>query len=74
MEHGSHKYKKNNIEWSPYAKVWIHRRWFLKRVHKYLLGKTKDPWTLIHDCHLQKVKSPLKIMIDELWTEFYVCK
>ncbi len=74
LERGSHKYKRNNTEWSPYAKMWTHRRWLLKWVHKYLLGKTKDPWNLICDCHLRKVKSPLKKMMDELWTEFYVCK
>ncbi len=74
LECRSHKYKRNNIEWSPYAKVWIHRRWLLKRVRKYLLGKTKDPWNLIRDCRLWNLKSPLKITMDELWTEFYVCK
>jgi hypothetical protein len=74
LERGNHKYKMNNIEWSPYAQVWIHRRWLLKRVHKYLLGKTKDLRNLICDCHLRKVKSQLKIIINELWTEFYVCK
>jgi hypothetical protein len=73
-ERGSHKYKRNNIEWSPYAKVWIHRQWLLKRVHKYLLVKTKDPRNLICDCCLWKIKNPLKITMDELWTEFYVCK
>jgi hypothetical protein len=29
-ERRSHKYKRNKIEWLPYAKVWIHRRWLLK--------------------------------------------
>jgi hypothetical protein len=73
MEHGCHKYKRNNIEWSPYAKVWIHRKWLLKRVHKYLLGETRDPQNLICACHLRKVKSTLRIAMDELRTEFYVC-
>jgi hypothetical protein len=73
-ERGSHKYNRNKIEWLPYAKVWIHRRWLMKSVHKYLQGKTRDPRNLIHDCHLQNVKSPLKITMDELWTEFFVCK
>jgi len=46
-EKDCHKRKRNDIEWSPYAKVWIHRRWLLKRVERYLEKKTRDPRNLI---------------------------
>ncbi len=39
-EKDSHKYKRNNIEWSPYVGVWIHQWWMLAWVQTYLSGKT----------------------------------
>jgi hypothetical protein len=63
-----HKINMNDIEWSPYAKVWIHRRWLLKRVERYLDKKTQDPRNLIQDCLRRGVKSPLSITRDELRT------
>jgi hypothetical protein len=59
---------------SPYAKVWIHRRWLLKRVERYLEKKTRDPRNLIRDCLRRRVKSPLSITMDELRTKFFVCQ
>ncbi len=46
----SHKYKRNNIEWSPYSSVWIHQRWLLKRVQTFLSSKTCDPCNLFREC------------------------
>jgi hypothetical protein len=73
-EKDCHKIKMNDIEWSPYAKVWIHRCWLLKRVERYLDKKTRDPRNLIRDCLRRGVKSPLSITRDELRTEFFVCQ
>ena len=73
-EHGCHKYKRNDIEWSPFAGVWIHRRWLLARVHKYQMGKVRDPCNLIGDCRLQGIMHLQLITMDELRTEFYICK
>ncbi len=57
-EQGCHKYKRNNIEWSLYAGVWILRRWLLSRVLTFISGKTRDPRNLFHDCWLKGVKDP----------------
>ena len=73
-EKDCHKIKSNDIEWPPYAKVWTHRRWLLKRVERYLDKKTRDPRNLIRDCLRRGVKSPLSITRDELRTEFFVCQ
>jgi hypothetical protein len=73
-EHDCHKYKRNNIEWSPYAGVWIHWRWLLARVYKYLMGKIRDPRNLIRDCWLWSVKHPQVITMDKLRTKLYTCK
>lgn len=73
-EKDCHKLKRDSIEWSPYAKVWIHRRWLLKRVERYLEKKTRDPRNLIQDCLRRGVKSPLSITMDELRTKFFVCQ
>jgi hypothetical protein len=73
-EKDSHKYKCNNIEWSPYVVVWIHRRWLLARVQSYLGGRTRDPHNLFCECCNREVKDPRKITSDELKTEFFICK
>jgi hypothetical protein len=39
LEKGCHEFKQDIIEWSSYDKVWIHWRWLLKRVERYLEGK-----------------------------------
>jgi hypothetical protein len=69
-----HKYKRNNIEWLPYAGAWIRQWWLLGRVARYLSGKTKDPCNLFWECSKCGVKNPRRIMTDELRTEFLVCK
>jgi len=73
-ERECHKYIQNDIEWSPYAGVWLHRRWLLTRVRDFLLGKTRDPRNLFRDCKRRGVKDPRTITADELAAEFYVCK
>ncbi len=73
-EMGSHKYKHNNIEWSPYSSMWIHRRWLLKRVQTFLSGKTCDPCNLFLKCSTRGVKDSRLITRDELKTDFFVCK
>ncbi len=69
-----HKYKRNNIEWSPYAGVWIHRRWLLARVHNILSGKTRDVRNLFQTCKWQGIKDPHRMTMDKLKLEFFVCK
>jgi hypothetical protein len=73
-EKACHKINRNNIEWSPQAMVWIHRRWLLKRVQRYLDNKTRDPRNLIRDCLRRGVTNPLIITPEQLRTEFFVCK
>ena len=73
-EQHCHKYKRTHIEWSPYAGVWLHRRWLLVRVERYLSGKTRDPRNLFRECRRRGVKDPRQITRDELKTEFFVCK
>ncbi len=74
-EHGCHKYKHNNIEWSPYAGVWIHWWWLLARVKKNLGGEIRDPRNLIWECQLRGMTNPQQITMDELRMEFlYVSK
>ncbi len=46
-EHHCHKYKWDNIKWSPYAGVWIHQRWLLAHVKKYLHVEIREPHNLI---------------------------
>jgi hypothetical protein len=71
---GCHKLKRDIIEWSPYAKVWIHWRWLLKRVEWYLEGKTRDPQNLIHDCHCRGIKTLCKYQWINSRPSFFVCK
>ncbi len=71
-ERSSHRFKRNLIEWSPYAGEWIHRRWLLVRIHKYLKGKIKDPRNLFRDCRQRGIKHPLLITMDELRAEVCV--
>jgi hypothetical protein len=73
-EQGCHKYKRNNIEWSLYTGMWILRQWLLSRVLTFMSGKTRDPRNLFCDCQLKSMKDPCPIMVDELKTEFLVCK
>jgi hypothetical protein len=42
-----HKYKRTNIEWSPYSGKWLQRRWLLSRIQWYLSGLTSNPRNLI---------------------------
>jgi hypothetical protein len=70
----SHKYKRNNIEWSLYSSVWIHQRWHLKWVQTFLSGKTHDPRNLFRECSTRGVKDPCLITRDELKTDFFLCK
>jgi hypothetical protein len=65
-----HKYKRNNIEWSPKVGVWIHRRWLLVRVRTFLEGKTRDPRNLFRECSRRGVKDPRQLTFDELRAEF----
>ena len=53
-----HKYKRNNIEWSPEVGVWIHRRGLLGRVRTFFEGKTRDPRNLFRECSRGGVKDP----------------
>jgi hypothetical protein len=55
-ERDCHKYKRDNLEWSPLASVWIHRRWLLKRVQTYMSGNTRDPRNLFRECRKRGVK------------------
>jgi hypothetical protein len=73
-EMDSHKYKRSNIEWSPYFSVWIHPRWLLKQVQTFLSGDTRDPRNLFHECSTWGIKDPCLITRDELKTDFFVCK
>jgi hypothetical protein len=74
-EFNCHKYKRDNIKWSPNAGVWICRRWLLARMKKYLRGETRDPHNLIRKCHLCGMTNSQQITMDELRMEFlYVSK
>ncbi len=73
-EQGCHKHIRNNIEWSPYSGVCLHRRWLLARIQQYLQGKTKDPRNLFRECRKQGVKDPCNITQDKVKTEFWVCR
>jgi hypothetical protein len=73
-EGNSQKFRPNSIERSPYAGVWIHQWWLLKRVQAYLAGETKDPGNLFHDCQKWGVKDPWRMTQDELKAEFLVCQ
>jgi hypothetical protein len=68
-----HKYKRNNIEWSPEVGVWIHRRWLLVRVRTFLEVKTRDPRNLFQKCSRRGVKDPRQLTFDKLKAEFLVC-
>jgi hypothetical protein len=57
-EADSHKYKRNNIKWSPYASVWIHQQWLLAWVQTFLLGKTMMAPGLGANVPLGKDKRP----------------
>jgi hypothetical protein len=67
-EQNCHKYKRTHIEWSPYAGVWLHRRWLLVQVEQYLSGKTRDTRNLFRECRRRGVKDPRQITRDELKT------
>jgi hypothetical protein len=69
-----HKFIQANIEWSPQAGVWIHRRWLLAHVQNYLAGKTRDPRNLFKACKKRGVTNPCQITHNKLRTEFFVCK
>ncbi len=73
-EMDSHKYKRSNIEWSPYSSVWIHQRWLMKWVQTFLSGDTHDPRNPFRECSTQGIKVPHLITRHELKTEFFVCK
>jgi hypothetical protein len=73
-EHDCHKYKKMHIKWSPYAGVWLHQRWLLVWMERYLSGKLQDPRNLFQACRRLGVKDPRRITRDELKTEFFVCR
>jgi hypothetical protein len=45
-----HKFKRDNIEWSPQAGVWIKRSWLLVHIQNYLAGKTREPRNLFKEC------------------------
>jgi hypothetical protein len=72
-EGNSHKFRRNSFEWSPYAGVWIHQWWLLKRVQAYLAGETKDPCNLFCNCQKRGVKDPRRMTQDGLKAEFLVC-
>jgi hypothetical protein len=73
-EKDCHKYKRTDIEQSPYLGVWLHQWWLLTRIQRYLSDKTGDPRNLIRDCRKQGVTDPRLITQDELCLEFFVCK
>jgi hypothetical protein len=73
-EKDCHKYKRANIEWSPYSGVWLHQWWLLACIQRYLSGKTRDPRNLIQDCRKRGVTDPRLITQDELRMEFFICK
>jgi hypothetical protein len=55
-ERDSHKFKQNNIEWSPITRVWLRRRWLLQRVKKFKAGRIRDPRNLFRECALRGIK------------------
>ena len=73
-ERASHKIKRDCIEWSPIAGIWVHRRWLLTRVKDFLVRNTTDSCNLIRECKKRGVKDPRQMTEDELKTEFLVCK
>jgi hypothetical protein len=73
LEKDCHKYKRNNIEWSPYSDVWLCRRWLLVRI-TYLLGKTRDPRNLLQECRKKGLAVPCMMTQDEFNAEFLICK
>jgi hypothetical protein len=73
-EMDSHKYKRNNIQWSPYSSMWIHQRWLLKRVQTFLSSKTLDLRNIFHECSTRGIKDPRLITRDKLKTDFFACK
>ncbi len=64
-EKNCHKFKQTNIEWSPYAGVWLHQQLLLACIQQYLSGKTRDPRNLIHNCRRCGVSDPWLITQDE---------
>ena len=73
-ERDSHKFKQNNIEWSPITRVWLCQCWFLQRVQKYKASRIRDPINLFRECTLRGIKDLHQIISDEIVAEFYVCK
>jgi hypothetical protein len=69
-----HKYKKNDIKWSPYSGVWLNRQWLLCRIQTYLLGNTRDPRNLFWECRKRGLLDTQVMTQDELNVEFFVCK
>ncbi len=72
-EQGCHKYKRNNIEWSPYAGMRILRLWLLSWILTFMSGRMRDSSNLFCDCQLKGVKDSRLITVDKLKTEFLVC-
>ena len=73
-ERDRHKFKQNNIEWSPITRAWLRQRWLLQRVQKYIAGQVRDPRNLFQECALRGITDPHQITPDEIVAEFYVCK
>ncbi len=61
---GVPQFKRDSIEWSSYAGVWIHQRWLLFWIRSYKEGKTRDPRN-------KGLKTDVR---GELQDEFHVCK
>ncbi len=70
-EKDCHKYKRTNIEWSPYSGKWLQRRWLLSRIQQYLSGLMSDLRNLIRDCRRRGVTDPRTITQEELRMEFF---
>jgi hypothetical protein len=73
-ERDSHKFKRNNIEWSPITRVWLRQCWLLQRMQRCMAGRIRDPRNLFRECALRGIKDLRQITPDEIVAEFYVCK
>jgi hypothetical protein len=69
-----HKYKRNDIEWSPYSGIWLNQQWLLCHIQTYLKGNTKDLRNLFWECRKRGLLDPWVMTQDELNVEFFVCK
>ena len=61
------------LDWSPEVGVWLSRRWLLKRIQKWMDGKTRDPRNLFRSCRNQKLKDPREMTPHELAVEMWIC-